>query len=117
MDLRAAYESDKELKQKFISAIESQGKLDDALIAKTDRCVLGVWLYGEAERKYKFLKTYKPCLEAHDAFHLQATKVARVVNLGEYDDARALLADGSAFNKSLTSLGAALIALKKDAKL
>ncbi len=117
MDLREAYEKDKELKEKFLTALESQHKFDDSMIAKSDRCVLGVWLYGEAERKFKFLKSYKPALEAHDAFHTQAAKVARQINLGEYDSARALLADGTAFNKTLAALGAALIMLKKDAKI
>jgi len=117
MDLRGAYEKDKELKDKFIAAIESKWQLDDTMIAKSDRCELGGWLSGEAERKFKFLKTYKPCVDAHDAFHAQATKVARQINLGEYESAKAMIADGSPFYKSLSALGVALIALKKDAKL
>ncbi|TDK68435.1 CZB domain-containing protein [Sapientia aquatica] len=117
MDLRSVYEKDKELKDKFIAAIESKWQLDDSIIAKSDRCELGAWLSGEAERKYKFLKSYKPCIEAHDAFHVQASKVARQINLGEYESAKAMIADGTPFYKSLAQLGVALIALKKDAKL
>jgi len=117
MDLRAAYEEDKALKDKFVAAIESKWQLDAPIISKADRCVLGNWLHGEADRKYKFLKSYKPCMEAHDEFHTQAAKLARQINLGEFDAARAMLENGSPFSKSLAALGLALIQLKKDAKL
>jgi len=117
MDLREAYEEDKGLKDKFIAAIESKWQLDAAIVSKADRCVLGNWLHGEADRKFKFLKSYKPCMEAHDEFHTQAAKVARQINLGEYDAARAMLENGTPFSKSLTALGSALIQLKKDAKI
>jgi len=117
MELRAAYEEDKALKDKFIAAIESKWQLDAAIISKADRCVLGNWLCGEADRKYKFLKSYKPCMEAHDEFHTQAAKVARQINLGEFDAATAMLENGTPFSKSLANLGLTLIQLKKDAKI
>lgn len=117
MDLRAAYEEDKALKEKFIAAIESRWQLDAAIISKADRCNLGNWLHGEAERKYKFLKSYKPCMDAHDEFHTQAAKIARQIVLGEYDSARAMLEGGTPFSKSLATLGMTLIQLKKDAKI
>jgi len=117
MDLRAAYEEDKGLKEKFIAAIESKWQLDAGIISKADRCTLGNWLHGEAERKFKFLKSYKPCMDAHDDFHTQAAKVARQIILGEYDAARAMLEGGTPFSKALANLGITLIQLKKDAKI
>ena len=117
MDLRAAYEEDKALKDKFVEAIESQWKLDASLISKADRCTLGNWLHGEADRKFKFLKSYKPCMEAHDEYHTQAAKVARQIQIGEYDSARTMLEGGTPYSKSLAILGATLIQLKKDAKI
>jgi hypothetical protein len=117
MDLRAAYEEDKGLKEKFIAAIDGKWPLDAAIVSKSDRCTLGNWLTGEADRKFKFLKSYKPCLEAHEEFHTQAAKVARQINLGEYDAARAMLDGGTAFSKALAVLGSTLIQLKKDAKI
>jgi len=56
-------------------------------------------------------------MEAHDEFHTQAAKVARQINLGEHDAAKAMLEGGTAFSKALAGLGAALIQLKKDAKI
>ncbi len=117
MDLRASYEEDKALREKFVQAIESHWQLDASIISKADRCSLGNWLHGEADRKFKFLKSYKPCMEAHDEFHTQAAKVARQINLGEYDAARSMLENGTPFSKSLTMLGSTLIQLKKDAKI
>jgi hypothetical protein len=117
MDLRAAYEEDKALKEKFTAAIESKWQLDAAIISKGDRCTLGNWLHGEAERRCQFLKSYKPCVAAHDEFHTQAAKVARQINLGEYDAARAMLEGGTPFSKALAILGTTLIQLKKDAKI
>ena len=116
MDLRTAYEEDKALRDKFIEAIEAKWKFDPTIISKSDRCAVGSWLHGEAERKYKFLKSYKPCMDAHDEFHSQATKVARQINLEEFDSARIMLEGGTPFSKSLANLGAALIQLKKDGK-
>ncbi|MET3108441.1 hypothetical protein AAKU67_002989 [Oxalobacteraceae bacterium GrIS 2.11] len=117
MDLRAAYEEDKGIKDKFVAAIESKWQLDASIISKADRCGLGNWLHGEADRKFKFLKSYKPCMDAHDEFHTQAAKVARQINLAEYDAALAMLQSGTPFSKSVIALGSALIQLKKDAKI
>ncbi len=117
MNLDEALSKDEELKTKFQNAVTAKAPLDAVIIGKTDRCVLGNWLYGEGERKYQFLKGYKPCVEAHAAFHLQAGKVVRQINGGEYEDAQAMIADGSAYSKAFVALDAAVKQLKKDAKL
>ena len=117
MNLDDAIAKDKELKQKFVAAIAAKAQLDAAIIGKTDRCVLGNWLHGEAERKYPFLKSYQPCVEAHTAFHAQAGKVVRQINGGEYADAQAMIGDNTAYAKALNALEAAVLLLKKDAKL
>jgi hypothetical protein len=108
---------DMELKEKFLATIAAKGQLDAAIIAKTDRCVLGNWLHGEGERKYPFLKSFKPCQEAHAAFHAQAAKVVREINGGEYADAQAMLADNTPYAKALSMLAQTAVALKKEAKL
>jgi methyl-accepting chemotaxis protein len=117
MTLDEALDKDRQLKAKFFAVIESQQKLDGPTIMKADVCELGKWLYGEAERKYKFLKSYRPAIDAHAAFHQQAGKVVREINGRGFDDAKALLADNGAYAKSFAALEAAVAALKKDAKL
>jgi hypothetical protein len=117
MNLAEAVLKDQELKEKFLAAIASKGQLDAVVIGKSDRCVLGNWLHGEGERKYPFLKSFKPCVEAHVAFHVQAAKVVRQINGGEYAEAQAMLDDNSAYAKALSTLALAAMALKKEAKL
>ena len=117
MTLDEAIAKDQELKSKFLTAIAAQVKLDAAAIAKVDVCDLGKWLYGEGERKYKFLKSYKPCADAHATFHQQAGKVVREINGREFADAEAMLADNTAYSKAFGALDAAVKTLKKDAKL
>ena len=117
MNLDEALSKDMELKTKFLAAIAGKQKLDVASISKADACGLGNWLYGEGERKYKFLKAYKPCIEAHAAFHALAGKVVRQINLGEYADAEAMLTDNTAYAKAIDALDASVKALKKDARL
>lgn len=117
MNLIEAYTRDKELKDRFLEAINSQTQIDVAITGKPDRCVLGNWLHGEAERKCQFLKAYKPAVEAHTAFHVQAAKVAKLINGREYEDARTAMAEGSAFAKALLNLGVALAKLKSEAKM
>ncbi len=117
MNLDEALSKDKELKTRFLNAITEKQQLDTGAISKVDVCALGGWLYGEGERKYKFLKSYKPCVDAHAAFHTLAGKVVRQINLGEYADAEAMLAEKTPYAKALAALDAAVTSLKKDAKL
>lgn len=117
MNLDDAIAKDRELKEKFLAAIAAKAQLDAAVIGKTDRCILGNWLHGEAERKYPFLKSYKPCVEAHAAFHVQAGKVVRQINGGEYADAQTMIGENTAYSKALGALEAAATLLKRDAKL
>jgi hypothetical protein len=117
MNLDEALSKDMELKTRFLGAIAGKQQLDVAAISKADSCGLGNWLYGEGERKYKFLKSYKQCIDAHAAFHTLAGKVVRQINLGEYADAEATLAQNTAYSKAFDALDASVKALKKDAKL
>jgi len=117
MDMIDALTKDKEMKDRFLAAIASKAQLDASIIGKSDRCVLGNWLHGEGERKYPFLRSFKPCVEAHAAFHVQAAKVVRQINGGEYEDAKALMEDNSAYAKALSTLAVAALALKKEAKI
>ena len=117
MTLDEAFAKDQELKAKLLAAITAQVKLDAVALGKVDVCELGKWLYGEGERKYKFLKGYKPCVDAHAAFHQQVGKVVREINGREFADAQAMLADNTAYAKAFDALDVAAKALKKDAKL
>lgn len=117
MNLEDAIANDAEIRKKLLAAIAGKHQLDLKAAAKVDACMLGNWLHGEAERKYPFVKSYQPCVDAHAAFHAEVEKVARQINLGEYEQAQAMLASGSPCTKSFIAMVAAVRQLKADAKL
>ena len=117
MNLEEALAKDGETRQRLLAAIAGKFQLDSKSVAKVDACMLGNWLHGEAERKFKFLKSYKPCVDAHDAFHAEVEKVVRQINLGEYEQAKAMLANGTPCTKAFLAMVAAVRQFKVEAKL
>jgi hypothetical protein len=117
MNLEEALAKDGEAKAKLLAAIKENHQLDAKAFARTDVCMLGNWLHGEGERKYQFLKSYKPCVEAHAAFHAEVEKVVRQVNLREQEQVQAMLANGAPCTKAFISLVIAVRNLKAEAKL
>ena len=117
MNLDEALVKDGELRQKLLAAIAGKYQLDPKSVAKLDGCTLGNWLHGEGERKFPFVKSFRPAVDAHAAFHAEMEKVARQVNLGEYEQAEAMLASGTPCAKAFVAMVAAVRQLKKDAKL
>lgn len=81
------------------SAISNKEMLDMATIAKDNCCELGKWLYSDEVRPYvNHLPRYQDCMIKHTAFHLEAGKVAKLINAKKYDDALRLLNHASNFN-------------------
>ncbi|HEY0846584.1 MAG TPA: hypothetical protein VGE12_14530 [Noviherbaspirillum sp.] len=117
MNVDDALVKEGELRTKMLAAIDGKYQLDAKALAKVDACTLGNWLHGEAERKYPFVKSYQPAADAHGAFHAELEKVARQINLGEYDEAKAMLASGTPCAKAFVAMVNAVRQLKKDAKL
>ncbi|WP_194725638.1 CZB domain-containing protein [Noviherbaspirillum malthae] len=117
MNLEEALAKDAEMKPKLLAAITGKHELDVKGVAKLDACMLGNWLHGEGERRFRFLKQYQPCLDAHAAFHAELEKVVRQINLGEYEQAQGMLANGTPCTKAFVALVGAVRQLKAEAKL
>jgi hypothetical protein len=117
LNLDEALIKDGELRPKLLAAIAGKYQLEAKAIGKPDACTLGNWLHGEAERNFPFLKSYRPCVDAHVAFHAEMEKVVRQINLEEYASAEAMLANGTPCSKAFVAMVAAVRQLKKDAKL
>ncbi|NEX63949.1 chemotaxis protein [Noviherbaspirillum galbum] len=117
MNIDEAVVKEGELRGKLLAAIAAQHHLDGKSISKLDVCMLGNWLHGEGERKYPFVKSFKPCVEAHSAFHAELEKVVRQINLGEYEQAKTMLAGGTPAAKAFVALVQAVAQVKKDARL
>lgn len=117
MNLEEAIAKEGETRPKLLAAINGKHQLDPKAAGKVDACMLGNWLHGEAERKFPFVKSFQPCVDAHDAFHAEVEKVVRQINLGEYEQAQAMLSSGTPCTKAFIAMVAAVRKLKIDAKL
>jgi len=117
MNLEDALAKEMEIKSKLLAAISGRYELDPKGMSKVDACVLGNWLHGEGEGKFPFVKSFSPCVEAHDAFHAEVEKIVRQINLGEYEQAQAMLANGTPCTRAFVAMVGAVRRLKKDAKL
>lgn len=117
MDLDSAIKAHGEWKVKFRAAIAGKQKLDAATIAKDNVCPLGSWLHGEAKAKYAGLKSYAKCVGDHAAFHTEAGKVASAINAGRFTEAETMIGSSTAYSNASSTVGAAIIGLRKEAGL
>ena len=115
--LDKALQKHAEWKVKFRSAISHHEKMDVATISKDNCCDFGKWLYGDTKQQLGHLESFSECLGRHAAFHIEAGKVAQVINEGRYHEAQGMLSTDSAFVAASSEVGAAIMRLKKDVAL
>ncbi len=70
--------------------------LDPHVIEADDKCALGIWIHGDAQ-KYKDLEAYQILLKEHATFHEKIGKAVTLVNDGLFDQAKSYL-ETSKFN-------------------
>jgi methyl-accepting chemotaxis protein len=114
VDLNAAIQKHAEWKFKFRNAILSGEPLDAAAIAKDNNCEMGKWLHGEAKALYGKATSHAKCIVSHAAFHVEAGKVAVVINAKRKEEAEKMLSAGSAFSEASKRVGVAIIELKNE---
>jgi methyl-accepting chemotaxis protein len=117
LDLDTAIKAHAEWKTRLRAAMSGKQQLDAASIGKDNQCPLGKWLHGEAKAKYAGLKSYGPCVSAHAAFHVEAGKVAALINGAKYAEAEAALGGGTPYSSASSAVGVAILNLRKDASL
>jgi hypothetical protein len=114
MDLEKAIGAHVEWKTKFRGAIAAQTQFDAGAVGKDNVCPLGQWLHGEARAKYGKLTSYTSCVRGHAAFHLEAGKVARLINSRQYSEAEAALGGDTPYYAASTEIGVAIARLRKE---
>ncbi|MCC6208770.1 MAG: CZB domain-containing protein [Gammaproteobacteria bacterium] len=114
MDLNRAIEIHADWKGKFRKAITEKQTLDAGMIAVDDRCELGCWLHGDAKARFSGFPSYQTCLTEHARFHAEAGKIAESINAGQYGEAEAMLAAGTPYAAASTSVGIAIMRLRKE---
>lgn len=114
-DLNQAIAAHGAWKRTLRRAIVAQEQLDAATIGKHDRCPLGQWLHGPAREKYGHLSAYRECAGAHAIFHLEAGKIALLVNQRRFAEAEFALNPATAYEAASTRLATAMSSLWRDA--
>ena len=117
MDLNQAIAKHVEWKLTFRGAIANQESVDAESIFKDDGCELGQWLHGEARTRFATLASYSACVAQHAAFHVEAGKVAGIINARQFLDAEAMLAGDTPYARASTAVCSAIIRLKIEAGL
>ena len=96
-------------------AMTNNEMLDTATISKDNCCGLGEWLHIEhAHLRYTPHSSYHDCVKKHAAFHIEAGKIAELINSRRYEDARQLFDCTSRFDHAYNAAATAFICLKKE---
>jgi methyl-accepting chemotaxis protein len=114
IDLDKALEKHSEWKVKLRTAMSKHEEMDAATISRDDCCDFGKWLHGDAKSRLAHQPSYGDCVSKHAAFHIEAGRVANMINAKKYNEAEAMLGSGSAFAAASSAVGVAIMHLKKD---
>jgi len=114
IDLDKALEKHSEWKVKLRTAISKREEMDAATISRDDCCDFGKWLHHDVKHHLAHEPNYADCVSKHAAFHIEAGRIANMINAKKFSEAEALLGNGSAFVAASTAVGVAIMRLKKD---
>ena len=115
IDLDGALKKHADWKVKLRTAITNKETLDVVTISKDNCCDFGKWLHSEdTHPQISHLQSYHDCVARHAEFHVEAGKVAAIINDKKYDQAQKLLGSDSAFSNASGAVGSAIMRLKKD---
>ncbi|KUM04084.1 CZB domain-containing protein [Chromobacterium subtsugae] len=95
MDLQQALLKHVEWETRFRVAIFMQERMDEDNIGRDDCCELGKWLHGPGQSRFGHLSVYQTCLSRHAILHLEAAKIAGLVNRQQFSQAEQALDDGA----------------------
>ena len=115
MDLNEAIRKHARWKAWFQQAVSDGEPMDAAILAKDNQCDLGKWLYGEAQALYGMRPAHALCLTRHAAIHVEAARIAAVLNAQCRDEAERMMADGLSFSQASSAFILALIELENQA--
>ncbi|MDP1663689.1 MAG: methyl-accepting chemotaxis protein [Methylobacter sp.] len=114
IDLDKALEKHSEWKVKLRTAISKREEMDAATISRDDCCDFGKWLHQDVKSHLAHEPSYADCVTKHAAFHIEAGRIANMINAKKFNEAETLLGNGSAFIAASTAVGVAIMRLKKD---
>ena len=113
MDLDMAIQKHAQWKFKFRDALHTKEHMDAAAISKDNNCEFGKWLHGDAKVQFGNVGSYAKCVAEHAAFHVEAGKIAVLVNANKADEAERLMASGSVYDQISKRVAVSIIELKQ----
>jgi methyl-accepting chemotaxis protein len=117
VDLDIAIQKHVQWKYKFRDALHNKEQMDAAAISKDNNCEFGKWLYGDAKAQFGKVSNYAKCVTEHAAFHVEAGKIAVLVNAQNAVEAERLMATGSAYDQASKRVAVSIIELKNAAHM
>jgi methyl-accepting chemotaxis protein len=114
IDLEAAIQAHGEWKTKLSRAYHLHEHMDSATISRDDCCKLGKWLHGQAKRDYAQMTSYRDCVKKHACFHIEAGRIAKAINAGQYAAAENMLNKSNRYSAVSAEVCQAIMALKKE---
>ena len=112
MDLDNAIQKHAQWKFKFMDALHTKEHMDAAAISKDNNCEFGKWLHGDAKAEFGKEGSYAKCVADHAAFHVEAGKIAVLVNANKPDEAERMMAKGSVYDQASRTVAVSIIVLK-----
>jgi hypothetical protein len=116
INLDNAIQAHADWRTKLRSAASKHEQLDAETVSKDNCCELGKWLHGAGSSRFGGKPTFVSLIEAHKVFHIEAGKVARVVNQGLGEDATQMLDSGTGFSKASNEVSRLIVQLKGELK-
>jgi methyl-accepting chemotaxis protein len=113
IDLDNALDKHSEWKVKLRTAISKGEEMDAATISRDDCCDFGKWLHGDIKSYLAHQPSYAECVTKHATFHIEAGKVANMINAKKFSEAEVMLGNGSPFASASSAVGVAIMRLKK----
>lgn len=115
LDFTAVAKAHADWKVKLRQAIENKEQVDVETLAMDNVCMLGKWLYDEGtQQQLAGIEAYRECVHNHAHFHLEAAKVAREINRGNYDRASELLTLGHPYAQASADVAMSLHELRRE---
>ena len=114
INLDNAIKAHADWRSRLRTAATKGDQMDADTVGRDDCCELGKWLHGEGGKRYGAHQSFPALLEAHKAFHVEAGKVAQVINQGQGEKAESMLDGGTPFANASSEVGRLIVLLKKE---
>jgi methyl-accepting chemotaxis protein len=111
MDAKEIIAAHRGWKDKFRTAMATREILDLDIIGSDCCCEFGHWLHTDARREFGHLAAYQDCVDCHAEFHVEAARVAILINQGRLFIADRMMAAGTPYATLSERLSMSVIAL------